>query len=93
VIKHKLMYRPLLILSMLHAEYLVAEQAKLYARAQGLGGPRYWTGVDFAYRLSTKGVLRVYQVCFAQFFERFSRSTGKIKVKLQMGDERVVAHM
>jgi hypothetical protein len=93
VIKIKWMYRPLLILSMLHAEYLVAEQAKIYANAQGLTGPRYWTGVDFAYRLSTKGVLRVYTVFFAKFFERFARSPGQIRIKLQMGDERVVAHM
>jgi hypothetical protein len=47
------------VLFMLHAEYLVAEQAKIYSSAQGLSGPRYWTWVDFIYRLSTKGVFRV----------------------------------
>jgi len=93
VIKAKWMYRPLLVLSMLHAEYLVAEQAQLYANAQGLRGPRYWTWVDFIHRLSTKGVMRVYTVFFARFFERFSSKPGLIRVKLQMGDERVVAHM
>ena len=93
VVKVGWMYRPLLVLSMLHAEYLVAEQAKLYARAQGLSGPRYWTPVDFAYRLSTKGVFRVYQACFAKLFERFGRAPSQMKIKLQMGDERVVAHM
>jgi anaerobic magnesium-protoporphyrin IX monomethyl ester cyclase len=93
VIKLRGMYRPLLVVSMLHAEYLVAEQAKIYARAQGLSGPKYWTWVDFGYRLSTKGVLRVYQAFFARFFERFSRTPSEIKMRLQMGDERVIAHM
>jgi len=92
-IKLKWMYRPYLVLSMLHAEYLVAEQAKIYAHAQGLGGPRYWTWVDFLHRLSTKGVLRVYEVFFAKFFERFSRVPHQIQMRLQLGDERVVAHM
>ena len=53
---------------MLFSEYMVAEQAKLYARAQGLGGPRYWAFVDFLYRLGTKGVLRTYQAVFHRFF-------------------------
>ncbi len=86
-------YRPLLVLSMLHAEFLVAEQAKIYAKAQGLSGPKYWTWVDFGYRLSTKGVLRVYQTFFAKHFDRFSRTPREIRMRLQMGDERVVAHM
>ena len=92
-IRVKWMYRPYLILAMLHAEFLVAEQAKIYAKAQGLGGPRYWTWVDFLHRLSTKGVLRVYDALFAKYLERFSRGRREIRVKLQMGDERVVAHM
>jgi radical SAM superfamily enzyme YgiQ (UPF0313 family) len=92
-IKLRGMYRPLLVISMLHAEFLVAEQAKIYAKAQGLSGPKYWTWVDFGYRLSTKGVLRVYQTFFAKFFDRFSRSPQEIRIRLQMGDERVVAHM
>jgi hypothetical protein len=78
---------------MLHSEYMVAEQAKLYAHAQGLSGPRYWTMVDFAYRLSTKGVLRAYQVFFSKFFKRFANASHNIKISLQMGDERVVSHM
>jgi radical SAM superfamily enzyme YgiQ (UPF0313 family) len=93
LIKLKFMYRPYLLLFMLHAEYLVAEQAMIYAKAQGLAGPRYWTPVDFVYRLSTKGVLRTYQVLFARFATRFSSSSAQIKASLQMGDERVVAHM
>jgi anaerobic magnesium-protoporphyrin IX monomethyl ester cyclase len=86
------MYRPYLVLFMLHAEYLVAEQAKIYAHAQGLTGPRYWTWVDFLYRLSTKGVLRVYQVLFAKFTHLTQRSK-QIQIALQMGDERVIAHV
>ena len=93
VIAIRWMYRPLLVLSMLHAEYLVAEQAKLYANAQGLKGPRYWAPVDFAHRLSTKGVFRVYQALFARVFERFARSPEEIRARLQRGDERVVSHM
>ena len=38
---------------MLYSEYMVAEQAKLYAHAQGLSGPRYWAWVDFTRRLLT----------------------------------------
>lgn len=93
LIKPKWMYRPYLVFFMLHAEYLVAEQAMIYASAQGLSGPRYWTWVDFVHRLSTKGVFRVYQVLFEKFVSRFSSAGTRIKVGLQMGDERVVAHM
>ncbi len=84
--------KPYLISYMLWSEYLVAEQAKLYAHAQGLSGPRYWASVDFARRLATKGVLRVYEVVFERFFGRFF-SPRDVALSLQMGDERVVAHM
>jgi len=92
MIKLGFMQRPYLILYMLFSEWMVAEQAKIYSRAQGLRGPRYWATVDFAYRLGTKGVLRVYQAIFARFFDRFF-SPKQVKLALQMGDERVVAHM
>ena len=80
-----------LIMYMLFSEYMVAEQAKLYAHAQGLKGPRYWASVDFVYRLGTKGVLRVW----TRLFEKFAQPEKKQKmaVALQMGDERVMAHM
>jgi anaerobic magnesium-protoporphyrin IX monomethyl ester cyclase len=93
LIRAKWMYRPYLILFMLHAEYLVAEQAMIYANAQGLSGPRYWTWVDFVYRLATKGVLRTYQALFERFQTRFGAASRRIQINLQMGDERVVAHM
>ena len=93
LVRPKWMYRPYLVLFMLHAEYLVAEQAGIYSRAQGLSGPRYWTLVDFVLRVSTKGVLRVWQVAFSRFVTRFSNAGEQVRVRLQMGDERVVAHM
>ncbi|MHC5012489.1 MAG: hypothetical protein ACYTG6_16355, partial [Planctomycetota bacterium] len=80
-----------LIAYMLFSEYMVAEQAQLYAKAQGLSGPRYWAPVDFGIRLSTKGVLRVYEILFARLFKRFQPK--QLQLALQMGDERVVAHM
>ena len=91
-IKLKFMQKPFLIAYMLYSEWMVAEQAKIYSHAQGLRGPRYWATVDFAYRLSTKGVLRVYSVLFAKYFDRFF-SPRQMALSLQMGDERVVAHM
>jgi anaerobic magnesium-protoporphyrin IX monomethyl ester cyclase len=92
LIKSRVMAKPYLILYMLYSEWMVAEQAKIYSNAQGLGGPRYWAITDFIYRLGTKGVLRVYQVFFARFLDRFF-APKNLKVALQMGDERVVAHM
>jgi radical SAM superfamily enzyme YgiQ (UPF0313 family) len=93
LIKWRFMYRPYLMLFMLHAEYLVSEQAKIYAGAQGLGGPRYWTWIDFISRVTVKGFLRTYQVAFAGWMRRFGDTSHRIQVSLQMGDERVVAHM
>jgi radical SAM superfamily enzyme YgiQ (UPF0313 family) len=93
LIKWRLMYRPYLLLFMLHAEYLVSEQAKIYAGAQGLSGPRYWTWVDFVSRVTVKGALRTYQTAFSRFLRNFGDTSRRIQVSLQMGDERVVAHM
>jgi len=75
-----------LVMYMLYSEYMVSEQAKLYAHAQGLRGPRYWTLVDFTRRVAVKGFIRVYEAVFGKIARRFALS-------LQMGDERVVAHM
>lgn len=82
-----------LIMYMLFSEYMVAEQAKIYAHAQGLSGPRYWAWVDFTRRLATKGVLRTYEALFAKWIERFAPGSKKLALSLQMGDERVVSHM
>jgi radical SAM superfamily enzyme YgiQ (UPF0313 family) len=93
-IKLKWMAKPYLIMYMLFSEYMVAEQAKLYARATGLRGVRYWAPVDFFFRLCTKGVMRVVDVILLKFFERFlAPKRQQVAIALQMGDERVVAHM
>ena len=94
-IRQRWLQKPLLITYMLFSEYMVAEQARIYSRAQGLSGPRYWAVTDFAYRLGTKGVLRVYESIFQKVFESFLSPQRKhrMAVALQMGDERVVAHM
>jgi hypothetical protein len=94
-IRQRWLAKPYLIAYMLWSEYMVAEQAKIYAKAQGLKGPRYWALTDFVYRLGTKGVLRVYENVFASLFKRFiaPATTRRMAVALQMGDERVVAHM
>jgi len=93
LIKWRFMYRPYLLLFMLHAELLVSQQAGIYARAQGLGGPRYWTWVDFAARVGKKGVLRTWQLAFEKRMKLFGKAARRLELKLQMGDERVVAHM
>jgi anaerobic magnesium-protoporphyrin IX monomethyl ester cyclase len=95
LIKKSWVQKPLLVSYMLFSEYMVAEQAKIYAHAQGLRGPRYWAVTDFVYRLSTKGVLRVYETAFQSIFERFlsPQKRHRMAVALQMGDERVMAHM
>ena len=76
----------MLVMYMLYSEWLVSEQAKLYAGAQGLSGPRYWMSIDFVRRVSVKGVLRTWETMFGKVAQRMA-------LKLQMGDERVVAHM
>jgi anaerobic magnesium-protoporphyrin IX monomethyl ester cyclase len=95
LIKQRWLAKPLLIAYMLYSEYLVAEQAKLYANAQGLTGIRYWAPIDFARRLATRGVLRVYESVFSGFVQRFTKrgDQKQLALKLQMGDERVIAHM
>ncbi len=93
-IKWKWAAKPFLIAYMLFSEYMVSEQAKLYASAQGLSGPRYWPLVDFVRRVSVKGVLRTYEALFARYLERFlAPKHQQMAISLQMGDERVVSHM
>jgi hypothetical protein len=86
MIRRNWMSKVYLIWYMLFSEYMVSEQAKLYAHAQGLSGPRYWTWVDFTRRVFTKGFLRAYETIFGKVAQR-------VALSLQMGDERVVAHM
>lgn len=91
-VRWKSMSKLYLVMYMLFSEYMVAEQAQLYARAQGLGGPRYWAPIDFVRRVTTKGGLRVYETLFARYLDRFF-APKQVALSLQMGDERVVAHM
>lgn len=86
MIKMRWMSKPFLVLYMLHSEWMVSEQAKLYAHAQGLRGPKYWTSLDFIRRVSVKGALRTWQTLF-------NKVSHRAALKLQMGDERVIAHM
>ena len=67
--------------------------AKTDANVQGLHGPQCWTPIDLLDRLSTKGLLRVYQVPFARFAPRFSVASRPIKLNLQLRDERSVAYI
>jgi len=44
--------------------------------------------------LCTKGVMRVVDVVLLKYFERFlAPKRQEVAIALQMGDERVVAHM
>ncbi|MFT6830962.1 MAG: anaerobic magnesium-protoporphyrin IX monomethyl ester cyclase [Planctomycetota bacterium] len=86
MIRQRWLSKVYLIMYMLHSEWMVSEQAKLYAHAQGLSGMRYWKSVDFVRRVSVKGVIRTYENIFGKISQR-------IAMKLQMGDERVIAHM
>ena len=62
--------RVYLVMYMLHSEWMVSEQAKLYAKAQGLRGPRYWTTVDFVRRVSVKGFIRTWENMFGKVAQR-----------------------
>lgn len=86
LIRRHWMAKVYLVIYMLYSDWMVSEQAKLYANAQGLRGPKYWTTVDFVRRVSVKGALRTWQTLF-------NKAAQKAALKLQMGDERVIAHM
>jgi hypothetical protein len=88
--KKTLRYRitsfPLLIAYMLFSEWLVTEQNTLYNRAQGNRGLKHWPPIDFAGRVVTKGLLRMAGNFGGKYVQRQA-------MRLQMGDERVVAHI
>ena len=65
---------------------MVTEQNQLYNQARGLGAVTRWAPVDFTSRVATKGFIRVAGALGAKVVQRMS-------TKLQMGDERVVAHV
>jgi len=78
--------KPLLWMYMLYSEWLVTEQNILYNRAQGNRGVMTWPSIDFSKRVVTKGAVRVLSLLGAKV-------VNKMATRLQMGDERVVAHM
>jgi hypothetical protein len=82
----KLLSKPLLWMYMLYSEWLVTEQNKMYQRAQGLKGFKHWAPWDFTKRVAVKGTVRVIGLVGGNV-------VSKMSTKLQMGDERVVAHM
>ncbi|HRV82437.1 MAG TPA: hypothetical protein P5218_13440, partial [Planctomycetota bacterium] len=77
---------PLLWMYMMYSEWLVTEQNTLYNRAQGNRGPLTWAPIDFTLRVARKGTIRVLSLAGAKV-------VSKMALRLQMGDERVVAHM
>lgn len=85
-VSRKWLKKPLLAMYALYSEWLVTEQNMLYRRAQGLRGPQTWAPLDFTSRVASKSFLRALSLVGAKVVERLTP-------KLQMGDERVVAHM
>jgi len=80
------MARPLLWMYMLYSEWLVTEQNLLYERAQGKRLASFWAPFGFCGRVVRKGSVRVLSLAGAKVVHRMA-------LRLQMGDERVVAHM
>ncbi len=82
----RLMAKPLLGAYALYSEWLVTEQNRLYRRAQGLRGLRSLAPVDFATRVAEKCVVRGLSWVGGSVIQRLG-------ARLDMQDERVVAHM
>jgi len=78
--------KPLLWMYMLYSEWLVTEQNSLYNKAQGNRGLGTVPAIDFSKRVVTKGAVRALSLVGAKVVH-------KMAMRLQMGDERVVAHM
>jgi len=85
-LKYKLMSKPLLLLYALHSEWLVTEQNALYRRARGKRASFPWAPFDFSKRVVAKGAVRMASAVGLRVVSRLAR-------RLEMGDERVIAHM
>ncbi len=85
-IHRRWMKKPLLAMYMLYSEWLVTEQNQLYSRARGLSRLRRWGPVDFTSRVVAKGALRAVGAVGGRVVQRLA-------TRLEMGDERVIAHM
>ncbi len=82
----RLMSKPLLIMYMLYSEWLVTEQNMLYNRSQGYSTLATWAPIDFTKRVLQKGFIVAVGNLGGKVVRRLSN-------RLQMGDERVIAHM
>lgn len=85
-LRRRFLRLPLLWSYMLYSEWMVTEQNQLYNRAQGKRGWRTWAPLDFTSRVFRKGTVRALSLVGAKVVQRMA-------TRLQMGDERVVAHM
>jgi radical SAM superfamily enzyme YgiQ (UPF0313 family) len=77
---------PLLGMYALYSEWLVTEQNTLYNRVQGHRGPGTWPALDFTGRVMRKCAVRGLSLVGAKV-------VNKMATRLQMGDERVAAHL
>lgn len=84
-IRWKLLSRPYTWMYMLYSEWLVTEQNELVRGAQGMRGGRFWRGQDFFRRVVTKGCLRFFTFVAGQ-------GASRLSARMQIGDERTVAH-
>ena len=55
--------------------------------------PLWGVVADRCPRVGKKGVLRTWQLAFEKRMKLFGKAARRLELKLQMGDERVVAHM
>ncbi len=85
-LRRRWMAGPLLLAYVLYSEWLVTEQNRLYDRAQGHRSWRSLAAVDFTCRVAQKAFVRVAGALGGKVVSRLA-------TRLQMGDERVVAHM
>ena len=85
-VRRRWLRRPLLVMYVLYSEWMVTEQNRLYDRSRGLGRIGRWAPVDFARRVLVKSFVRAAGALGSKVVQRLTP-------KLQMGDERVVAHV
>jgi Radical SAM superfamily/B12 binding domain len=85
-LRSRLASKPLLVMYALFSEWLVTEQNRLYERAQGRRIGRVRAAFDFGRRVASKVLLRAVSALGGRVVERLA-------TRLQMGDERVVAHV
>lgn len=82
----RFMKKPLLLMYVLYSEWMVTEQNLLYQKARGARWTRVRAPFEFASRVVRKSFVRLLGLAGANVVSRLA-------LRLQMGDERVVAHM